>query len=241
MLCLLLASDVSCHKDPVPTFSRGRFWQRRRRHHRRGLLYRQGAGARLNELTQSVRDVWNRPKRMNLMDLISIRRWPAMLAVLLWWASLGEMAADQEATSLFYDPEVVQTIRLEIQPEDLDRLQRALPERIYVPGTFRWNDVALYPVGVRYKGNSSSHPDSPHKRSFLIEFAEFKTGQRFLGLRHVALDNGIQFGGLFSERLITDVLRELGVKASRCNYARVFLNGKPAGVYVNVSASTVRS
>lgn len=158
----------------------------------------------------------------------------AWLAVLLWWASLGVMAADREAASLFYDPEVVQTIRLEIQPEDLDRLQRALPERIYVPGTFRWNDVALYPVGVRYKGNSSSHPDSPHKRSFLIDLAEYKKGQRFLGLRHVALDNGIQFGGLFSERLITDVLRELGVKASRCNYARVFLNGKPAGVYVNV-------
>jgi spore coat protein H len=50
----------------------------------------------------------------------------------------------------------------------------------------------------------------------------------------VALDNGIQFGGLFSERLITDILRGVGVKASRCNYARVYLNGRPEGVYVNV-------
>lgn len=56
----------------------------------------------------------------------------------------------------------------------------------------------------------------------------------FLGLRHVALDNGIQFGSLFSERLISDALREVGVTASRCNYARVYLNGKHAGVYVNV-------
>lgn len=153
---------------------------------------------------------------------------------LLFWASFGTIAAPHQATSLFYDPDVVQTIQLEIQPEDLDRLQRALPQRIYVPGTFRWNEMALCPVGIRYKGNSSSHPDSPHKRSFLIDFAEYKKGQRFLGLRHVALDNGIQFGGLFSERLITDVLRDLGVKASRCNYACVYVNGKPAGVYVNV-------
>ena len=58
--------------------------------------------------------------------------------------------------------------------------------------------------------------------------------QQFLGLRHVALDNGIQFGSLFSERLITDALRGVGVRASRCNYARVYLNGKHAGVYVNV-------
>ena len=53
-------------------------------------------------------------------------------------------------------------------------------------------------------------------------------------MRHVALDNGIQFGSLFSERLITDVLREQGVKASRCNYAEVYLNAQPIGVYVNV-------
>jgi hypothetical protein len=53
-------------------------------------------------------------------------------------------------------------------------------------------------------------------------------------LRHVALDNGIQFGSLFSERLITDILRSAGVKASRCNYARLDLNGKSIGVYVNV-------
>jgi len=49
------------------------------------------------------------------------------------------MSAAQEATSLFYDPEVVQTIRLEIQREDLDRLQRALPERIIVPTERAWN------------------------------------------------------------------------------------------------------
>jgi hypothetical protein len=77
-------------------------------------------------------------------------------------------------------------------------------------------------------------PDSPFKRGFLIDFSEFQKGQRLPGLRQVALDNGIQFGSLFSERLITEVLRSVGVKASRCNYARLNLNGKFLGVYVNV-------
>lgn len=134
----------------------------------------------------------------------------------------------------FYDPATVPTIHLEIASEDLARMQRALPRRILVPGTFRWSDRAVEEVGIRYRGNSSSPPDWPFKRSYLVSFAEFRKGQRFLGLSHVALDNGIQFGGLFSERLITDILRGVGVKASRCNYARVFINGKPAGVYVNV-------
>jgi spore coat protein H len=139
-----------------------------------------------------------------------------------------------DVSERFYNPNQVQTIHLEIQPEDLDRMSRALPQRICVPGVFRWNGQSITNVGVRYKGNSSSSPASPHKRAFLISFSEYAKGQRFLGLRHVALDNGIQFGSLFSERLITDTLRELGVKASRCNYARVYLNGKNMGVYVNV-------
>jgi len=157
-----------------------------------------------------------------------------LVAVFLVGTRPAAAAPRVDVAGRFYDPEVVQTIRLEIAPDDLDRLHRALPRRICVPGTFRWNDVTLYPVGIGYRGNSSSAPDSPHKRSYLITFSEFEKGRRFLGLRHVALDNGIQFGSLFSERLITDVLRGLGVKASRCNFARVDLNGKPGGVYVNV-------
>ncbi len=145
---------------------------------------------------------------------------------------MGALAA--ENSDRFYNPEMVQAIHLEVRPEDLERLNRALPQRIFVPGIFRWNDRTVENVGVRYKGNSSSNPDPLHKRGFLIAFSEFKKGQRFLGLRHVALDNGIQFGSLFSERLITDALRGLGVKASRCNFARLYLNNKYLGVYVNV-------
>ena len=142
--------------------------------------------------------------------------------------------AAEDPSDRFYDPAAVQTIHLEIAPEDLDRLHRALPQRISVPGVFRWGNRAIGPVGIRYRGNSSSQPQASHKRSFLVSFAEYRPGLRFLGLRHVALDNGIQFGGLFSEPLITEVLRGVGVKACRCNHARVYLNGRPAGVFVNV-------
>jgi spore coat protein H len=142
--------------------------------------------------------------------------------------------AEEDPSDRFYDPASVPIIRLEIAAEDLDRLHRALPQRVNVPGTFRWGDHTLAPVGIRFRGNSSSAPQAAHKRSFLVSFAEYRPGLRFLGLRHVALDNGIQFGGLFSEPLITEVLRGVGVKASRCNHARVYLNGRPAGVYVNV-------
>lgn len=161
-------------------------------------------------------------------------QWVALLCALIIWGWPAGHALAGDVSDRFYDPKVVQTIQLEIKPEDLDRLQAALPQRISVPAVFRWNDQVFPLVGVRYKGNSSSMPGASHKRGFLIEFSEFTKGQRFLGLRHVALDNGIQFGSVFSERLITDALRDLGVQAARCNYARVYLNGKYAGLYVNV-------
>lgn len=156
----------------------------------------------------------------------------SLLILTLAGQCLAQNRAQRQAK--FFAPDVVQRIELEVADKDLQRLLDALPERIYVPATFRWNDVVLQRIGLRYKGNSSSTRQQKHKRSFLLKFNEFTKGQRFLGLRRVALDNGVQFGSLFSERLITDILREVGVLASRCNYARVTLNGKYIGVYVNV-------
>ena len=154
----------------------------------------------------------------------------------LWlWLVNGISSANTPPTAAtFYNPNQVQVIDLQIDDHQLKKMRSALPQRIYVPATFRWGDQTVENVGVRYKGNSSSHPHQPYKRSFLIKFNEFEKGQTFLGLKRVALDNGIQFGSLFSERLITPILRQLNIKASRCNYAKLYLNSQYHGVYVNV-------
>ena len=68
----------------------------------------------------------------------------------------------------------------------------------------------------------------------LIKFGEFVDGQRFLGLRRVSLDNGVQFGSLFSERLMSDILLSEGITTSRTNYAQVTINGTFEGLFVNV-------
>ena len=156
-----------------------------------------------------------------------------LLAVLVG-AVNGTLYADQQDSAAFYHPDQVQEIHLQIQPAELEKMKAALPKRIYVPATFRWGKQTIENVGVRYKGNSSSNPNQQHKRSFLVKFSEFEDGQTFLGLERVALDNGVQFGSLFSEQLITGVLRDLGIRASRCNFARLYLNGSFHGVYTNV-------
>ena len=158
----------------------------------------------------------------------------AALLLLLELTGQAAPASTKLVTDTFYDSQQVQTIQLLVRDPDLQRMQAALPERIYVPATFRWGKQTIENVGVRYKGNSSSQPHQQHKRSFLIKFNAFAKGKHFLGLKRVALDNGVQFGSLFSEPLITEILRDLKIPAARCNFARLFLNGRFQGIYVNV-------
>ena len=134
----------------------------------------------------------------------------------------------------FYRGDEVQSVYLRVADDDMQRMLAALPERIYVRASFRWRDISIENVAIRFKGNSSSAPSQQHKRSFLIKFDEYEADQRFFGLRRVSLDNGVQFGSVFSEPIITEILRDQGIKTHRCNYAKLFLNDKYHGVYVNV-------
>jgi spore coat protein H len=162
-------------------------------------------------------------------------KWSRLMGVFIFAYSILEKVEGLPSPSdAFYDLNVVQEIRIEILPSDRDRLLQSLPERVYVPATFHWNDRNVENVGVRFKGNSSSSPNQTHKRSYLVKFNEYEKGGRFLGLRRVSLDNAVQFGSVFSEPLITEILRDLGLHASRCNFTKLFVNDEYQGVYVNV-------
>lgn len=134
----------------------------------------------------------------------------------------------------FYQTGIVQSVYLQISVEDKRRMMEALPECVYVPASFRWRDATLKKVAVRFKGNSSSNPGQKHKRSYLVRFDKYDDNKRFIGLRRVSFDNGVQFGSLFSEPIITEILQAEGIKAHRCNYAKLYVNEEYQGVYVNV-------
>jgi spore coat protein CotH len=142
--------------------------------------------------------------------------------------------ADDRAVAAFYRPDEVQSVHLRVADADLKRMLAALPDLVEVPAAFRWRDVTVENVSVRFKGNSSANPTQTHKRSFLVKFNKADKDRRFFGLRQVSFDNGVQFGSLFSEPVVTDILRAHGVPAHRCNYARLYVNAEYRGVYVNV-------
>ena len=157
-----------------------------------------------------------------------------LLCIGFFSSGLSKVCATEMTSDDFYERERVQEIRLTISELNLIKMKEALPERKYVPATLHWRNFRLENVGVRYKGNSSSRPHQRHKRGYLIKVNEFKKGTRFLKLRRIALDNGVQFGSLFSEPIVTDILRNLEIPASRFNYANLFINNEYQGVYGNV-------
>ncbi|MDA1230582.1 MAG: CotH kinase family protein [Planctomycetota bacterium] len=122
----------------------------------------------------------------------------------------------------FYQHDEVQSFHLSVAEQDLQRMHAALPERIFVKASFRWREVSIDNVSLRFKGNSSSGPAQQHKRSYLVKFNEHDKDLRFLGLRRVSFDNGVQFGSLFSEPIITEILLDQGIPVHRCNYARLY-------------------
>ncbi len=176
----------------------------------------------------------NRPRHLWLLAATWLWLYLASSSIAQQAQPDSSAAKGPDKAGSFYQPDSIQVIRLQVGRNDLDKMRAALPRRIYVPATFRWGNQTLDNVGIRYKGNSSSNPNQRHKRSFLIKFDECAKNHRFLGLQRVALDNGVQFGSLFSERLITSVLQDLNVKAPRCNYAKLYINDQYQGVYVNV-------
>ena len=147
---------------------------------------------------------------------------------------LPKILASSLNSDVFYERGKVQEIRLQISSLNLKKMNEALPERKYVSASLIWRDIKIENIGVRYKGNSSSQPNQKHKRGYLINVKKFNKDNRFLKLRRIALDNGVQFGSLFSEPIVTDILRDLNIPSSRYNYAKLFINDDYKGIYGNV-------
>jgi hypothetical protein len=141
-----------------------------------------------------------------------------------------------DAAGWLFDPYAVVEIDLQLPQESIDALA-ADPEE-YTDGTFslRTTGGTYGPlgVGVRLKGGLGSFRPLEGKAAFKLKFNHSVSGQRFLGLKKLTLNNMVQDHSMIHEVLAYRAFRELGVPASRTGYAFVRVNGSAYGVYVNV-------
>ncbi len=148
----------------------------------------------------------------------------------------GELAAQVD----FYDPAHIVEIRIEFDRPDWDRVLDSLKrdkERLLARVTI--DGEVFEGVGVRYKGNSSYNSVRKHggkKLPFNIE-ADFEVkGQRFPGgVETIKLSNSFRDPSFLREILSYEIARKY-MPASRCNFARVWVNGEYLGLYHNTQS-----
>lgn len=139
----------------------------------------------------------------------------------------------QDPSAELFDPERLP--RFDIELSSAARSSLASDPSTYVRATVRYGDQTLENVGMRIKGEASLRT-LEQKAAFKLKFDEFVTGQSFLGLRRVTLNNMVSDPSFIAERLTYHVFIAAGVPAPRCNSALVYVDGEFYGVYANVES-----
>jgi len=157
---------------------------------------------------------------------------------------------DADLTEPLYDPAHVVMVDIELPVADWDALRQqsrgvsalfgnCLAQPFADPFTYFRGVVfvdgqRLTDVGVRKKGFLGSlDVDRP---SLKLKFDEYLPDQRLAGLKTLTLNNAKQDPSFLRQCLSYQTFAAAGVPASRCNFARVRINGAELGLYVNVEA-----
>jgi len=133
----------------------------------------------------------------------------------------------------FFGLERIWDIHLTVAPEVWDALypQEGVRMGLSQRGLFEYgkadvriggHDVAN--IGVRFKGNSTYwSTGGTLKRSFKLDFNRFESGQEFLGLTKLNLQNNATDTTQLREAVSYQAYRDAGIPAARTCFAQVFL------------------
>ena len=144
-------------------------------------------------------------------------------------------AAADEAEWLF-EPTHVAEIDLVLSDASVAALDGDPDE--YVPASFsvvREGTTTYGPltIGVKLKGTSSFRTLAG-KAAFKLKFNEFVSGQTFLGLKKLTLNNMVQDPTMLHETLAYEAFRAAGVLGWRSGFSYVRVNGDDFGVYLTL-------
>jgi hypothetical protein len=85
-------------------------------------------------------------------------------------------------------------------------------------------------VGVRLKGNSSyNHPNN--KKSMIVDFNEYVSGQKWRGVKKILLNNNWSDPTMIREKITYDLCNDIGIVCPRSTYGNLYLNGSSWGLY----------
>ncbi len=99
--------------------------------------------------------------------------------------------------------------------------------------TIEFDGVIYDSVGCKFKGNSSYNNPS-QKKSWKLDFEEFKNNNEIDNMKQLNLNNGFKDPSMLREKMCLDFMEDYGIPAPRCDYANVYVNGSLWGFYMLV-------
>jgi hypothetical protein len=157
------------------------------------------------------------------------------LAALLALASLHAQTAPPPRLTPddLFDQNTVQDILLTVNSSDWTALKEHYLENVYYVADLRWRGEVVRNVGIRSRGRGSRSGAKPGLR---VDFNRYTSGQQFLGLKSLVLDNLAQDPSMLKERVVMRFFTEMGIPAPRVVHARLFVNNAFAGLYTIVES-----
>jgi spore coat protein CotH len=136
-------------------------------------------------------------------------------------------AAAQGQAELF-DQTSVQEIRLFVNSRDLAAFRAHTELNTWYPADLTWRNIRVRNVGIRSRGQGSRNPIKPGYR---VDVAHYTTGQTFVGLSSLVLDNIWQDDSQLRERLAFTMFEKAGLPAPRESFCRLYVNNEYQGLY----------
>lgn len=165
---------------------------------------------------------------------ISVRVVNAAAVVAAMLMLVPARAAAQTAGE-FFAGESVEDVWVHINSRDWQLLRLHFDQNTFYPCDVQWRSVRVYNAGCRSRGSGSRSSTKP---GLDIKFDRYVTGQRFLGLAELVLDNLWQDPSMLQERLTMGAFQRVGVAAPREAHIKLFVGsaGQFMGVYTAVEA-----
>ncbi|HUH02396.1 MAG TPA: CotH kinase family protein [Kofleriaceae bacterium] len=151
------------------------------------------------------------------------------------YGSADDLATDTGCAGVF-NPDQLLDYHLALSEADWAALTSDATNSVYFAADLACGDGGSIRVGVRRKRSGGTE-----KVGLKVDINQQVAGQSYFGLKKLSLENGVSEGDtdasardLLSEYLAWRMMQRSQLMASRVALARVFVNGRLLGVYVNV-------
>lgn len=154
-------------------------------------------------------------------------------ALVLSLSVLAPLAARAQTTEDLFNGAALGRVDLQLHSSDWTKLQENFQANTYYPADFLWNGQTVYNVGIRSRGRGSRNS---HKPGLKVDFDEYSSKQKFLGLKSLVLDNLTQDPSGIHETVSMAFYTKLGIPTPREAHVRLYVNNEYIGLYAVIES-----